>query len=330
MTHAESAVRDSSFRPSELAALLQAIPPARRGALLQSAVSFRPAPSLEHSFAVGPIRATFADYWEARFGRPIPVEGLRAVLDPPVAIGTVLEFNTLILMRDVDEIEGALNQLATHLQARLREFDSSTQLSLFEVPAEPVGRSEHKKSPVGRTVPSLHKLVEQGRRFPTIYADPPWPYENEASRAAAVNHYPTMPIDDICAEPVHHLAEDNAHLHLWTTNAFLREALDVIDAWGFRFKSCLIWIKDEIGMGNYWRISHEFLLLGVRGQLTFRDRTMRSWIQAHRTRHSRKPGIVRTLVESVSPGPYLELYGREELPNSAWTVYGNQVESRLF
>ena len=76
-------------------------------------------------------------------------------------------------MRDVDEIEGALDQLATHLQATLREFDSSTQLSLFEVPAEPVGLSEHKKWPVGRTVSSLLKLVGQGRRFPTVYADPP-------------------------------------------------------------------------------------------------------------------------------------------------------------
>jgi N6-adenosine-specific RNA methylase IME4 len=104
----------------------------------------------------------------------------------------------------------------------------------------------------------------------------------------------------------------------------------VIDAWGFHFKSCLVWIKDEIGMGNYWRVSHEFLLLGVRGQLTFRDRTVRSWVQAHRTTHSRKPGVVRALIESVSPGPYLELYGREELPNSAWTVYGNQIERRLF
>jgi N6-adenosine-specific RNA methylase IME4 len=129
-----------------------------------------------------------------------------------------------------------------------------------------------------------------------------------------------MSIDAICAEPIDHLVEDNVHLHLWTTNAFLREAFDVIDARGFRFKSCLVWTKDEIGMGNYWRVSHEFLLLGVRGQLTFRDRTVRSWIQARRTRHSRKPGLVRALVETVSPGPYLELYGREELLNSAWTV----------
>jgi N6-adenosine-specific RNA methylase IME4 len=330
MTQAELSARDSSVGSSKLTTLLQAIPPGRRGAVLQSAVSFRPAPTLEQSFAFGPIRAAFADRWEARFGQPVPVEQLRTVLAPPVTIGTVLEFNKLMLMRDAAEIETALSQLADHLQARLRELDSSTQLRLFGVSAEPIAPTQRETLPVGESVPSLQKLVEQARKFPTIYADPPWPYENEASRAAAVNHYPTMSLDAICAEPVHHLVEDNAHLHLWTTNAFLREAFDVIDAWGFRFKSCLVWVKDEIGMGNYWRVSHEFLLLGVRGRLTFRNRTVRSWIQAHRTTHSHKPGVVRALVESVSPGPYLELYGREELPNSAWTVYGNQVEKRLF
>ncbi len=78
------------------------------------------------------------------------------------------------------------------------------------------------------------------------------------------------------------------------------------------------------------RGSYEYLLLGVRGSLTFRDHTLPSWIQASRTVHSRKPGVVRTLIERVSPGPYLELYGREALPDSAWTVYGNQIERRLF
>jgi N6-adenosine-specific RNA methylase IME4 len=71
-------------------------------------------------------------------------------------------------------------------------------------------------------------------------------------------------------------------------------------------------------------------MLGVRGSLTFRDRTLPSWIQASRTSHSRKPAIIRALIERVSPGPYLELYGREELPDSAWTVYGNDVEPRFF
>jgi len=83
-------------------------------------------------------------------------------------------------------------------------------------------------------------------------------------------------------------------------------------------------------MGNYWRVSHEFLLLGVRGRLRFRDRSQPSWKLCRRRVHSRKPELVRMLIEKVSPGPYLELYGRHELPNSAWTVYGNDVERRLF
>jgi N6-adenosine-specific RNA methylase IME4 len=99
---------------------------------------------------------------------------------------------------------------------------------------------------------------------------------------------------------------------------------------GFRFKSWLVWIKGDIGKRNYWRVSHEFLFLGVPGNLTCCDLTHQSWIQAQRTVHSRKPGVVSALVEKVSPRPYLELYGREELPDSAWMVYRNQIERKLF
>lgn len=179
-------------------------------------------------------------------------------------------------------------------------------------------------------VRDLRSLVESGMAFSTIYADPPWPYTNTAARGAAENHYRTLTLDEIRAEPVKDLVADAAHLHLWTTNAFLREAFDVIQAWGFKYKSCLLWIKPQIGMGNYWRVSHEFLLLGVRGNLPFQTRTVRSWQHARRTIHSRKPFLFRGLIEQVSPGPYLELYGREEQPNTGWTVYGNQVERRLF
>lgn len=179
-------------------------------------------------------------------------------------------------------------------------------------------------------VRDLGELVGQGAKFSTVYADPPWPYANTAARGAAENHYSTMTLDAIRGEPVKELITAAAHLHLWTTNAFLHEAFDVIQAWGFRYKSCLVWIKPQLGMGNYWRVSHEYLLLGVRGSLPFRDRTCRSWLMARRTVHSRKPFAFRELIERVSPGPYLELYGREELPRSNWTVYGNAVERRLF
>lgn len=179
-------------------------------------------------------------------------------------------------------------------------------------------------------VDDLNSLIQANVTFATVYADPPWSYSNKAARGAADNHYPTMSLDSICAHPIARLVNRDAHLHLWTTNGFLRESFDVMDAWGFRFKSCLVWIKPQLGMGNYWRVSHEFLLLGVRGSLPFNDNTCRSWLFHPRSRHSKKPFAARALIERVSPGPYLELFGREEQPRTQWTVYGNQVERRLF
>lgn len=176
----------------------------------------------------------------------------------------------------------------------------------------------------------LDSLVHAGLKFATVLADPPWRYSNTASRAAAEKHYPTMTVEEICGQPVEQLTQENAHLHLWTTNAFLEEAFAVMRAWGFVYKSCLVWAKPTLGMGNYWRVSHEFLLLGVRGCLRFGRNDVASWRVAPRTRHSRKPFCFRELIEQVSPPPYLELYGREEQPNTGWTVYGNQVERRLF
>ena len=171
----------------------------------------------------------------------------------------------------------------------------------------------------------LKELVRLGLRFPTIYCDPPWPYHNRAARGAASKHYATMPMETLLALPIPDLVEENAHLHLWTTSSFLREAFDVFQAWGFEYKSGLVWIKDQIGTGNYWRMSHEYLLLGVRGNLCFREHQHPSWICTPRRKHSRKPGVFRHLIERVSPGPYLELFGREQIPDSDWTVFGDQV-----
>ena len=313
---------------SALSALILAVPPGRRGAVMQSVVSFRPESTLDESLKVGPVRAAFADLWERQTRTAVPVKALQAVLEPPVPIGHVLLFGKLGLVNELKDIDAVLAELVQFLDRAATKECRASQPSLFsgdddcELAFDPL--------PVGSSVSNLDELASTGERFPTIYADPPWAYKNTSSRAAAENHYHTLSVDEICAEPVSDLASENAHLHLWTTNAFLRDAFDVIDAWGFQFKSCLLWVKPDIGMGNYWRVSHEFLLLGVRGNLTFQDRTIASWVEARRTVHSRKPGIVRTLIERVSPGPYLELYGREQLPNSAWTVYGNQVEPRLF
>ena len=156
----------------------------------------------------------------------------------------------------------------------------------------------------------LLALGRRGLRFGTVYADPPWPYQNHAARGAAEDHYQTMTLEDICGLAVPQLVGARAHLHLWATTAFLAEAFEVIRAWGFTYKSCFVWVKPVIGCGNYWRLAHEMLLLGVRG------------------RHSGKPERLRAIIERVSPGPYLELFGRK--PIDGWVVFGDTIERGLF
>jgi N6-adenosine-specific RNA methylase IME4 len=180
-----------------------------------------------------------------------------------------------------------------------------------------------------RLVRDLQPLIAAGRRFATIYSDPPWPYENQGTRAATGNHYPTISIEKIAALPVDELAAEHAHLHLWTTNCFLPVALELIKSWGFEHKSCFVWVKPQLGIGNYWRVSHEMLLLGVRGSLPFRDRGQRSWLELDRRGHSVKPPEIRSLIEKTSPPNYIELFAREVPENPAWTVYGNQFNRRI-
>jgi N6-adenosine-specific RNA methylase IME4 len=175
---------------------------------------------------------------------------------------------------------------------------------------------------------NLEALIHRGLTFGTVYADPPWQYRNRAARGAAEDHYRTMTVEDICGLPVRSLLAPRAHLHLWTTSAFLHDAFSVIDTWGFTYKSCFVWVKPLIGCGNYWRLAHELLLLGVRGRAPFRDKTQRSWQELSRGRHSGKPERLRSIIEAVSPGPYLELFGRK--PVDGWVVFGDRIERGLF
>lgn len=181
--------------------------------------------------------------------------------------------------------------------------------------------------PVDGSVLSTDLDELAGQKFGTIYADPPWAYGNQATRASTGNHYRTMSVSEICDMPVEQLAADDAHLHLWTTNSFLREAFDVIDAWGFEYKSCAVWCKPQMGIGNYVRVSHEFLMIAVRGKCkSFKQKNIMSWFNRPRGRHSAKPDYWRQVIEENSPAPRLELFGREQIPG--WTIYGNQINEQ--
>lgn len=156
--------------------------------------------------------------------------------------------------------------------------------------------------------------------FSVIVMDPPWRYDNVATRGAAEDHYPTMSLEDLASLQLP--AAENAHLYLWVTNSFMRQGFDLMDAWGFTYKTCLTWVKPQIGMGNYFRNNTEHVLFGVKGRLPTLRNNCPTWFQADRTRHSAKPESFYDLVESSSPGPYMEMFARRR--RFGWHTWGNE------
>ena len=161
-------------------------------------------------------------------------------------------------------------------------------------------------------------------RYELIYADPPWQLGNPDSRHAPENHYPTMPLEEIEALPVPTAAD--ALLLLWAVNCLLPEALHVVEAWGFEYKSNLVWVKPTIGLGRWTRNRHELLLLGTRGRFPLPERPdcPDSVLEAPRRAHSEKPAAFYELIEQAWPqASKLELFARRARPG--WTAWGNQA-----
>ena len=177
-----------------------------------------------------------------------------------------------------------------------------------------------------------------GQKFHTVLADPPWQFQNRTGKMAPehkrLNRYATMTLDDICALPVSDVCEEPAHLYLWVPNALLPEGLKVLAAWGFHYKSNLVWHKirkdggpDGRGVGFYFRNVTELILFGVRGKnarTLSPGRTQVNFLATQKREHSRKPDEQYKLIEECSPGPFLEMFGRGSRKN--WTVWGNQSE----
>lgn len=189
--------------------------------------------------------------------------------------------------------------------------------------------------------------------YRTLYADPPW---NEAGggqiKRGADRHYPLMKTRDICALPVRAWAAPDAHLYLWVTNNFLRDGLEVMDAWGFRYVTKIDWFKGDVigledvtaakaeradallqvGLGQYFRGCTESCLFGVRGSVEYRTRPDgkraqgRTGFHAPRNDHSAKPEKFRRVIEQVSHGPRLELFARR--PVDGWDVWGKESDGQ--
>jgi len=165
------------------------------------------------------------------------------------------------------------------------------------------------------------------RRYPIVYADPPWRYEYAETESRAIeNQYPTMTLDEICNMPVQDITTPGALLFLWTTSPKLEESFRVIREWGFEYKTCMVWDKEKIGMGYYARQQHELLLIAKKGDIPAPEAGNRpgSVIRSPRTKHSSKPAIFHEIIERMYPElPRIELFSRRE--REGWDAWGNQA-----
>lgn len=188
------------------------------------------------------------------------------------------------------------------------------------------------------TVQNLITYI-QGKKYNTIYADPPWQFQNRTGKVSPEHkrlmRYETMAVRDICELPISEIADDKAHLYLWVPNALLPDGLAVMEAWGFEYKTNLVWEKirkdgmpDGRGVGFYFRNVTEMLLFGIKKNST-PNRTMQSarsqvnLVRAAKREHSRKPDEIVPIIENCSQEPRIELFARGV--RDGWDMWGNQA-----
>ena len=177
-------------------------------------------------------------------------------------------------------------------------------------------------------------------KFKTILIDPPWRFTNRTGKIAPehrrLRRYETMSFAEIAAIPVSKYAADPSHLYLWTPNALLPEALKIMDAWGFKYKTNIVWFKvrkdggpDGRGVGFYFRNVTELLLFGIRGSMRTLapGRSQVNLLATRKREHSRKPSGIYPIIQACSPGPYLELFAREKV--EGWAHWGDEVDSYI-
>jgi len=194
-------------------------------------------------------------------------------------------------------------------------------------------------SELDRDYPTLPEFADaRPGYYGAILIDPPWRFQNRTGKVAPehrrLSRYATLSTAELEALPVGDLAQDQSHLYLWCPNALLADGLAVMEAWGFKYKTNLVWYKirkdggpDGRGVGFYFRNVTEMVLFGVKGKLrTLPPGRRQTNVIAQRKReHSKKPYEQYEIIEGCSPGPYLELFARER--RTGWDVWGDQVDT---
>ena len=167
-------------------------------------------------------------------------------------------------------------------------------------------------------------MITTNKKYKTIYADPPWNEQGGGKiKRGADRHYSLMKTDEIKNLNVSSIADDNCWIFLWVTNNFLKDGIDVLESWSFRYVTNFVWAKDRFGIGYYFRGQHELFLFGVKGNLKPIKRNVPSIIYARRTKHSKKPDVIRDMIFDMSHAPRIELFAREKA--TGWDAWGNEI-----
>ena len=211
------------------------------------------------------------------------------------------------------------------LKAELREGNLTINQAYNQIKrAEKLAKREEARQQNVEKVKNISSPLEAQGLFQTIVIDPAWDYAEEGDNDAFGRGRPiycAMSIEDIAALPVDKIADKNCHLYIWVTNRSLPKSFQLMDKWGFRYVTCLTWIKPHYGVGNYFRGQTEHILFGVKGQQPLKRHDVGTWFEAPRgERHSAKPDEFYSLVESCSYAPYIDIFGRRD--RDGWSVWG--------
>lgn len=225
----------------------------------------------------------------------------------------------------------------TDINVREKIAEAVRPTTLYEIAKLP----EQKQVEVAKKVVEKNLTVKQTKKlvkevlwkdqpplptepFNVVYADPPWTYNVKHLRGNPEKHYPTLTTKEICGMSIP--SSDNAVLFLWATNPMLEDALQVMKAWGFSYKTNLVWVKNKMGVGFYLRGQHELLLIGVKGDVHPPEQSNRvaSVLKADVGKHSKKPDVVYEIIEGMYPqAKYLELFARQK--RQGWEAWGNEL-----
>nr|WP_136252854.1 MT-A70 family methyltransferase [Ningiella ruwaisensis] len=223
----------------------------------------------------------------------------------------------------ISKAEKILEKADEDTKAKLRSGEISINAAYKEIRKADLRKNRIEKI---TEISKGNSILPSDKKYPLIYADPPWRYETATENRKIENQYPTMSIDEICELDVP--AADNCILFMWVTTAMMEKCFDVLKSWGFKYRASAVWDKQKMGMGYFFRVQHEFLIVATKGDIPTPEpqNRFRSIFSTPSTKHSAKPEQVIEAIEKMYPElEKLEMFCRS--PREGWNVWGNQSDA---